>query len=431
MKPGWFAGALLACSVLIAGLPPPDGRQVPGDCNQDALVDISDAICLLGHLFLGSPPSLPCAGGRASDPGNLSLLDFTGESVVDISDGIATLLFLFSSGNPHPLGSECVPNAGCPDRCGSCVPLPEIDVPDGLFVDADCDGIDGDKRHTVFVAPPSFGSDANPGTMNQPVATIEKGIQLAAAAGKDVYVAKGEYRPFRITLQSGVSLYGQFDGTPAWGRAPENATVVLARGTTAVFGERIADETHIEGFEIVAADAQGAGDSSYGIRLWNSKKVVIAFNVIRAGKGAPGEDGRDGDAIAAAEPGGRGGVGGPACDGCLKGGTPGAPGESACNRPGGTGGQGGYEGTDGGGGEGGSGWDGNPRNPGAPGPGGPGSSFCGRGGGGGGAGIPGADGAAGENGVASDHLFFVNGEYGQMRGGAGQSGRAEEGAGAA
>ncbi|MCI0636532.1 MAG: lamin tail domain-containing protein, partial [Actinobacteria bacterium] len=39
------------------------GLQLPGDCNQDATIDISDGVCLLRHLFVGSSTPLPCGGG--------------------------------------------------------------------------------------------------------------------------------------------------------------------------------------------------------------------------------------------------------------------------------------------------------------------------------------------------------------------------------
>jgi hypothetical protein len=40
--------------------PLPDSRSatglpLPGDCNQDSGVDIPDAVCVLGSLFLGTP----------------------------------------------------------------------------------------------------------------------------------------------------------------------------------------------------------------------------------------------------------------------------------------------------------------------------------------------------------------------------------------
>ena len=92
------------------------GRQVPGDCNQDGALDISDPVCVLGFLFLGRPSKLPCGDGRGSDPSNGELYAWGGESL-DLSSAVRALQFLFFGGDPHPLGSECVTLPGCPDRC--------------------------------------------------------------------------------------------------------------------------------------------------------------------------------------------------------------------------------------------------------------------------------------------------------------------------
>ncbi|HVR72895.1 MAG TPA: hypothetical protein VMT52_01120 [Planctomycetota bacterium] len=93
------------------------GLQRPSDCNQDGRLNLADAICLLGHLFLGSPPTLPCEGGTVNDPGNQALVDSNGDTLVNLADAVGVLLFLFSGGPPHPLGTSCVPMEGCPAAC--------------------------------------------------------------------------------------------------------------------------------------------------------------------------------------------------------------------------------------------------------------------------------------------------------------------------
>jgi hypothetical protein len=104
-------------------VPEPLPFQVPGDCNQDQGLDISDAVCVFGFLFLGQPPALPCGGGVAADAGSIALIDWQPDGGIDISDGIAMLGFLFGGGPPHPLsvpGAEvdaCVSIAGCTPRC--------------------------------------------------------------------------------------------------------------------------------------------------------------------------------------------------------------------------------------------------------------------------------------------------------------------------
>ncbi len=63
-----------------------------GDGNQDGLLDISDPVVILGHLFLGEPASVPC---RKS-------MDVDDTGVLDISDPISLLNFLFLAGASPP-----------------------------------------------------------------------------------------------------------------------------------------------------------------------------------------------------------------------------------------------------------------------------------------------------------------------------------------
>jgi hypothetical protein len=89
-----------------------DGLQLPGDCNEDGGLDLSDAVCLLGNLFLGAPTTLPCDEGNSS--ANTTLLDSNGDGGVDLSDVVFVLTFLFLGGPPPILGLECTPIPGCP-----------------------------------------------------------------------------------------------------------------------------------------------------------------------------------------------------------------------------------------------------------------------------------------------------------------------------
>jgi VCBS repeat protein len=82
----------------------PDECQGPpfhrGDFNVDGEVDISDAIQLLGYLFLGEPPSTCLESGDVDDSEDL-----------DISDPIRLMNFLFLGGprlpDPGPPSSPC------------------------------------------------------------------------------------------------------------------------------------------------------------------------------------------------------------------------------------------------------------------------------------------------------------------------------------
>ncbi|HZN58230.1 MAG TPA: hypothetical protein VFD71_09170, partial [Planctomycetota bacterium] len=97
------------------------GGQVPGDMNQDGKLDISDAPALLGHLFLGTFPLMPCSGGDRTavdpGPGNLALLDSNGDTKIDLSDVVRNLNYLFLGGQAPVLGTECIRIVECPNVC--------------------------------------------------------------------------------------------------------------------------------------------------------------------------------------------------------------------------------------------------------------------------------------------------------------------------
>ena len=101
------------------GAPEPTGTggwQVPGDINQDAVLDVSDGVKLLLYLFSGGVRTLPC-GDSIADPGNAALTDFNGSGFVDITDAIQILGYLFRDGSPPALGPGCTWMAGCPSAC--------------------------------------------------------------------------------------------------------------------------------------------------------------------------------------------------------------------------------------------------------------------------------------------------------------------------
>ena len=96
------------------------GGILPGDCNQDGFVGVSDSICLLNVLFGGggfSAVELPCSDHAASDPANRALLSWDNEPSLGLSDAIGLLNWRFFGGPPHPLGTACQRIDGCPDIC--------------------------------------------------------------------------------------------------------------------------------------------------------------------------------------------------------------------------------------------------------------------------------------------------------------------------
>ena len=95
-----------------------EGLQLQGNLNQDGAVDLSDAVSLLGVLFLGTEQTLPC-GDSIDSSGNSALLDVNGDSEVDIGDPVHLLNYLFSGGVPPSMGPGCAPIEGCPGACPS------------------------------------------------------------------------------------------------------------------------------------------------------------------------------------------------------------------------------------------------------------------------------------------------------------------------
>jgi len=114
--------AVVAASTLGPGdpcpdAPPPGGLQLPGNFNQDASLDISDAIALLGYLFAGSPVALPCEATGLDAEGNQALMDVNADGDVDLADAVYLLNFLFTGGTSPVAGTDCVRLTGCSEAC--------------------------------------------------------------------------------------------------------------------------------------------------------------------------------------------------------------------------------------------------------------------------------------------------------------------------
>jgi hypothetical protein len=95
------------------------GSHVPSDCNADGTLDLSDGICLLGHLFLGKPSRLPCATDGPSRGASRALFDPNNDRAVDLYDAVHLLSFLFTGGPPPALGRSCLTLPGCEKTCGA------------------------------------------------------------------------------------------------------------------------------------------------------------------------------------------------------------------------------------------------------------------------------------------------------------------------
>lgn len=93
------------------------GWQRIGDANQDAKLDLSDAIQLLQFLFTGETDTLPCGGESIDEGGTLVVLDVNGDTSLDLADAIYLLTYLFGDGDPPAGEGGCQWVEGCPSLC--------------------------------------------------------------------------------------------------------------------------------------------------------------------------------------------------------------------------------------------------------------------------------------------------------------------------
>jgi hypothetical protein len=224
----------------------------------------------------------------------------------------------------------------------SCVFQNSVDLPDGSFVDANCDGIDGTITQAIFVSP--TGNNSNPGTIDAPKATIQNAILAANAMQNAIYVSQGTYDG-PITLQNGISVYGAYDEEGSWSRAADHVTTILGSDGDAVEIIDIDEPTVLEHVHILAGNAIASGANSIGVYVRNaSDSLEIRNCFITAGDGATGFSG---DAGSNGDNGGSGSAGIEGCDGCSSNGTGGGGGTSTCGAAGGDGKRGGYDGNNG------------------------------------------------------------------------------------
>ena len=123
-RENWSSPAVWAESAEVGGSPgradgagPLGGRQLPGDSNQDGLIDVSDPISLLRRLFVDGGLPLPCDGAALDDGGNRFVLDANASGAVGIDDAIYLLIYLFQEGQAPALGVRCLRVDGCPHVC--------------------------------------------------------------------------------------------------------------------------------------------------------------------------------------------------------------------------------------------------------------------------------------------------------------------------
>ncbi|MEI8259243.1 MAG: hypothetical protein WCJ30_26545, partial [Deltaproteobacteria bacterium] len=171
----------------------------------------------------------------------------------------AGLASLSACGAPHPPAD----GGDGGDGGEACVAAP-VDLPDPANRDENCDGIDGDARRAVFVAPD--GSDTAPGTREAPLATLGAALLAADRTGAtQVLVAAGSYTETRsIALLDGIGIYGGYERAARWTRGARATDVnVPAYGVEA---RGLRGHTEVMRVRFVAADASSPAGSSIALR---------------------------------------------------------------------------------------------------------------------------------------------------------------------
>jgi len=180
-----------------------------------------------------------------------------------------------------------------------CTLYDATDLPGDAWVDANCDGIDGEVENAVFVA--KNGNDGAAGFITKPLLTLQAGIDLASLLGlRDVYVATGVYEE-TVRLAPDVHVYGGYSADFRVRDVTLYETVIFGMAPTpeapaAVIAEGIATPTDLDGFTVYGGYADDPGESSVAVLIKDSTSdlAVHACRVL-AGHGGPGLRGLDGD----------------------------------------------------------------------------------------------------------------------------------------
>jgi len=228
---------------------------------------------------------------------------------------------------------------GCEYACSF---VSATDDPDDMFVDANCDGVDGDASKAIFVA--VTGNDANAGTRQQPMATVVAAIAKAFVSFKThIYISEGIYLG-RVSLSNNISLFGGYSAANGWARSAAYVSTIR-NGTpqngrlTAVEGANITSPTVVDRLSIETLSTALAGVSNYAMHCNGCSALTLKNSVLLAGSAGAGAAGT----IGAQGANGSNGLvgGGGSCDGNTPGAAGGNGGGSSCGRTGGTGGKGG------------------------------------------------------------------------------------------
>jgi hypothetical protein len=180
--------------------------------------------------------------------------------------------------------------ATTPTEAEECRPTSGKDEPDDDFVDSNCDGIDGDVKHAVFVSPDGF--DSEEGSAPKPVQSLRRALELAKDGARDVYVCTGTYRE-NVVIEAPVSIYGGYDCERGWKRTKDVAIFQAGAGLPLLV-KNVDGKVRLERLAFRAPTSVKPGQSSQAAAIVGSSNVQLADVELKTGHGSAGLAGRPG-----------------------------------------------------------------------------------------------------------------------------------------
>jgi hypothetical protein len=191
-------------------------------------------------------------------------------------------------------------NAGdCDDNSEAINPDAEEFTPDNLYVDENCDGIDGNVAMAVFVSSLNGSDTQSCGDINEPCQSIAKGLQRAQEQELgQLYLQEGNWLETNVLAQD-VAIYGGYGGGD-WVRADRTAKPSVVTGafndvrnvTFEVSGTAV--EFHNMVLNGPGAPPAASDLNSYVIFGNSGSTIVVMDSLLVQGTGGDGGDGEHG-----------------------------------------------------------------------------------------------------------------------------------------
>ncbi len=185
------------------------------------------------------------------------------------------------------------PNDGCEYACTF---VSDTDPFDDAFIDENCDGSDGNANNCIYVEPTRGVDSTSGGSRANPLKTVAYAIPIAGASAKSVCLAAGTYQG-PLTVRSGVSVYGGFDGNANFVRG-KNLVAAFTATETGIIADGITAKTELAALSFKVTADTPAGSSAYGLRYTKSTGELaltsVSFDVGAGRDGATGSEGAAG-----------------------------------------------------------------------------------------------------------------------------------------